>query len=81
MSCRFNPTCSEYAIEAIKKQGCIIGLFLILKRILKCHPFHEGGDDPVPSLKKYKCNHKVFWRKVPFERLSDSPELKWKKEL
>jgi uncharacterized protein len=46
--CRFTPSCSEYGIEAIKKHGVIKGILLILKRIIKCHPFHPGGDDPVP---------------------------------
>lgn len=54
ISCRFNPTCSEYAIEAIKKQGLVIGLFLTLKRLLRCHPFNEGGDDPVPCCEENK---------------------------
>ena len=46
--CRFVPTCSEYALEAIKKYGAIKGSWLAIKRILKCHPFHKGGYDPVP---------------------------------
>ena len=46
--CRFMPTCSEYAIEALRKYGVIKGLYLSVKRILKCHPFHKGGYDPVP---------------------------------
>ena len=46
--CRFTPTCSAYAIEAIKKYGPGKGLLLSIKRILKCNPFHEGGYDPVP---------------------------------
>ena len=46
--CRFTPTCSQYAYEAIKKYGAIKGGFLSIKRILKCHPFHKGGYDPVP---------------------------------
>ncbi|MCI5667034.1 MAG: membrane protein insertion efficiency factor YidD [Spirochaetia bacterium] len=46
--CRFTPSCSAYALEAIKKYGPIKGLFLSIKRILKCNPFHEGGYDPVP---------------------------------
>ena len=46
--CRFTPTCSAYALEAIKKYGPGKGLFLAIKRILKCNPFHEGGYDPVP---------------------------------
>ncbi|MBR1419659.1 MAG: membrane protein insertion efficiency factor YidD [Selenomonadaceae bacterium] len=47
-SCRFIPTCSEYAMIAVEKYGAARGLILALKRILKCHPFHEGGFDPVP---------------------------------
>ena len=45
--CRFYPTCSEYTTEAIKEYGLIFGAFLALKRMLKCHPFHPGGYDPV----------------------------------
>lgn len=44
-SCRYNPTCSEYAKEAIKKYGFTKGLSLSLKRLLRCHPFAKGGDD------------------------------------
>ena len=46
--CRFYPTCSHYAVEAIEKHGVIKGLWLAIKRILKCHPLHPGGVDPVP---------------------------------
>jgi putative membrane protein insertion efficiency factor len=46
-SCRFNPTCSTYAIQAINEYGVIRGMFMALKRISKCHPFHPGGYDPV----------------------------------
>ena len=46
--CRFTPTCSAYALEAIQKYGPGKGLLLSIKRILKCNPFHEGGYDPVP---------------------------------
>jgi len=46
--CRFYPTCSEYAHEAIVKHGVMKGLFFAVKRILRCHPFHPGGFDPVP---------------------------------
>jgi putative membrane protein insertion efficiency factor len=47
-SCRFEPTCSRYAMEAIGKYGAAKGAYLALRRILKCHPFHRGGYDPVP---------------------------------
>ena len=46
--CRFRPTCSAYAYEAVTKYGAVKGGWLALKRILRCHPFHEGGYDPVP---------------------------------
>jgi len=46
--CRFYPTCSAYAAEALTRYGVIKGLWLSLKRVLRCHPFHPGGHDPVP---------------------------------
>lgn len=46
--CRFTPTCSEYARQAIEKYGVLKGGWLAIKRISKCHPWHEGGYDPVP---------------------------------
>ncbi|MEE4255008.1 MAG: membrane protein insertion efficiency factor YidD [Desulfuromusa sp.] len=50
-SCRFYPTCSCYARECILTFGLFKGSFFAIKRILKCHPFHVGGFDPVPSIK------------------------------
>ena len=47
-SCRFNPTCSNYAIEAINRHGPIKGFWLAIKRISKCHPWGGSGHDPVP---------------------------------
>ncbi len=46
-SCRFYPTCSQYAIDALKKYGALKGSWMALRRLLKCHPFHPGGYDPV----------------------------------
>ncbi|MDA1888256.1 membrane protein insertion efficiency factor YidD [Bacillus cereus group sp. BY105LC] len=50
-TCRFYPTCSHYGLEAFQKHGAFKGFWLTCKRILKCHPFHPGGFDPVPDKK------------------------------
>jgi putative membrane protein insertion efficiency factor len=47
--CRFHPSCSSYAIQAIEKYGPFKGSYFALKRLLCCHPFHPGGYDPVPE--------------------------------
>lgn len=51
-SCRFVPSCSNYAIEAIQKHGVLRGGWFALKRIFRCHPFNPGGYDPVPEGKR-----------------------------
>ncbi|EUJ33573.1 hypothetical protein MFLO_02242 [Listeria floridensis FSL S10-1187] len=57
-SCRFYPTCSQYGIEAIETHGAFKGSYLAIRRILKCHPFHKGGLDPVPPKKSgTECHH------------------------
>ncbi len=52
-NCRFYPTCSCYGLEAINKHGAIKGLYLTIKRILKCNPFNDGGVDFVPDKFKF----------------------------
>lgn len=47
-SCRFYPSCSDYAHEALERHGLVKGVYLSLYRILRCHPFNPGGHDPVP---------------------------------
>jgi putative membrane protein insertion efficiency factor len=50
-NCRFNPTCSSYALEALKKHGLFLGMYYSIIRISKCHPWGGSGHDPVPSKK------------------------------
>ncbi|WP_438480565.1 membrane protein insertion efficiency factor YidD [Oleiharenicola lentus] len=52
--CRFAPTCSHYAREALREQGLLVGLFLTVCRLAKCGPWHPGGEDPVPA-RKFSC--------------------------
>ncbi|MBS3954535.1 MAG: membrane protein insertion efficiency factor YidD [Methylomicrobium sp.] len=49
-SCRFHPSCSSYALEALHMHGAAKGSYLTIRRLLRCHPFHEGGFDPVPKI-------------------------------
>lgn len=55
--CRFHPSCSSYAIQSIEQHGVLRGCFLATKRLLRCHPFHPGGFDPVPENKTIPDRH------------------------
>lgn len=47
-NCRFHPSCSDYALDAIERHGVVKGAWLALRRVARCHPYHPGGFDPVP---------------------------------
>ena len=71
-ACRFQPTCSEYAALAVSEYGATRGGWMALRRILRCHPFHRGGFDPVPpnpSMRANRCNscasHSHAHRQLP----------------
>lgn len=51
-TCKYIPTCSQYAIEALEKNGVILGSLLAIWRLLRCNPFSQGGYDPVPELRR-----------------------------
>lgn len=53
-NCRFNPTCSNYAIESLQQHGAIKGTWLAIKRVGRCHPWADGGNDPVPPKDRNK---------------------------
>ncbi|MEP6696547.1 MAG: membrane protein insertion efficiency factor YidD [Pseudonocardiales bacterium] len=52
-TCRFIPSCSGYALEAVRTRGAVVGLTLAMWRLLRCHPFNPGGFDPVPPRRKW----------------------------
>lgn len=61
--CRFEPSCSTYALEAIKRHGCLKGCGLSLRRVLRCHPWQAGGIDPVPGGSTSSVHGEVILRR------------------
>lgn len=66
-SCRFEPSCSDYALEAVERHGFWRGLFLALRRIVRCHPYSKGGLDPVPAPRKC-CTQRLVVAEVDHGR-------------
>ena len=62
--CRFHPTCSEYTYQAVDKFGSLKGSWLGLKRVSRCHPWNDGGYDPISEVKIEKCKKKSEKRKM-----------------
>jgi putative membrane protein insertion efficiency factor len=54
--CRFHPSCSQYAVTALRKHGAARGAWLAVRRLSRCHPWHEGGYDPVPESQQKKSH-------------------------
>ena len=73
-ACRFRPTCSEYAIQAVKEWGIIIGLVMAVIRVIRCNPFSKGGEDPVPTRKEFFEKFRKKKTEIP-DRLDTEPAV------
>lgn len=73
MSCRYHPTCSDYACQALARHGALRGAWLTLARILRCHPWRAGGYDPVPERFESPLPGAVHGRRLPVGGLGGSP--------
>ena len=69
--CRFRPTCSAYAIEAVKEWGILVGTILAVCRVFRCNPFCKGGYDPVPKRKDFFDKLKSFFAKLKSREKND----------
>ncbi len=56
-ACRFEPTCSHYALDALERHGAAAGAYLTLRRVMRCHPWCDGGCDPVPERRPFSSLH------------------------
>jgi len=71
-SCRFEPTCSAYAIEALERHGAATGSYLLLHRIVRCQPWCKGGHDPVPPSKAQRGAHSRLFSFLSSDKKSSS---------
>lgn len=73
-SCRYEPTCSTYAVEAIHGHGAARGAYLATRRVLRCHPFHAGGYDPVPAPRERNARLVSSERVIPVSAVCETGE-------
>ena len=78
-TCRFTPTCSQYAVEALTEHGLVYGGWLAVVRLLKCGPWHKGGWDPIPERRgdaHETCAHAGGAEREPTDVIGDAPALR-----